>query len=149
MQSNLNQPTDANAETDPWTQLAPLLDDALAELGETDRTALVLRYFAEDQNDWLVVTNLERDLPLGVAPEPLLAPPMGKRWKKVLSTEDPPYGGSGTAPVDTEMEGWLVPGRCTVVMRPVDAAEGQIVTRIKAAGSAQAPKPKNQSNQPD
>jgi len=110
--------------------------------------ALVLRYFAEDQNDWLVVTNLERDLPLGVAPEPLLAPPMGKRWKKVLSTEDPPYGGSGTAPVDTEMEGWLVPGRCTVVMRPVDAAEGQIVTRIKAAGSAQAPKPKNQSNQP-
>jgi len=30
---------------DVWTQLAPLLDDALAELGETDRTALVLRFF--------------------------------------------------------------------------------------------------------
>jgi RNA polymerase sigma factor (sigma-70 family) len=40
MQSILNQP-----DTDVWTQLAPLLDDALAELGETDRTALVLRFF--------------------------------------------------------------------------------------------------------
>jgi RNA polymerase sigma factor (sigma-70 family) len=40
MQSILNQP-----DTDAWAQLAPLLDDALAELGETDRTALVLRFF--------------------------------------------------------------------------------------------------------
>jgi RNA polymerase sigma factor (sigma-70 family) len=50
MQSTLNQPdlsrrseTEADGET--WTQLAPLLDDAMNELGETDRTALVLRYF--------------------------------------------------------------------------------------------------------
>ncbi|MEJ0090617.1 MAG: TIGR03435 family protein [Limisphaerales bacterium] len=40
MQSTLNQP-----DNETWTQLAPLLDDAMAELGETDRTALVLRYF--------------------------------------------------------------------------------------------------------
>ena len=40
MQSTLNQP-DAEA----WTQLAPLLDDTMAELGETDRTVLVLRFF--------------------------------------------------------------------------------------------------------
>jgi RNA polymerase sigma factor (sigma-70 family) len=40
MQSILNQP-----DTEAWAQLAPLLDDALAELGETDRTALVLRFF--------------------------------------------------------------------------------------------------------
>ncbi len=40
MQSTLNEP-----ETDAWAQLAPQLDDALAELGETDRTALVLRFF--------------------------------------------------------------------------------------------------------
>jgi len=50
MQSTLNGP-DAEAvsrrsETEAeWRQLAPLLDDALAELGETDRAALVLRYF--------------------------------------------------------------------------------------------------------
>jgi RNA polymerase sigma factor (sigma-70 family) len=40
MQSTLNQ-TDAEA----WTQLAPLLDDALNQLGETDRAVLVLRFF--------------------------------------------------------------------------------------------------------
>lgn len=50
MEATLNLPdADAlsrrsEAEAD-WAQLAPLLDDALAELGETDRTALVLRYF--------------------------------------------------------------------------------------------------------
>lgn len=40
MQSTLNEP-----DSDVWAQLAPLLDDALNELGETDRTALVLRFF--------------------------------------------------------------------------------------------------------
>ena len=40
MQSTLNEP-DANA----WAQLEPLLDDAMNQLGETDRAALVLRYF--------------------------------------------------------------------------------------------------------
>jgi hypothetical protein len=41
MQSTLlSDQTDA-----AWQQLAPLLDDAMAKLGERDRTALVLRYF--------------------------------------------------------------------------------------------------------
>lgn len=104
--------------------------------------ALLLRYFSQDGNDWLLVTNLERDLPLLVAPEPLLAPPHGKRWQKVLSTEDPVYGGSGTAPLDTEDEGWHLPGRCTVILKPVDAMNGQVATRIKTAGSAQEAKKK-------
>jgi RNA polymerase sigma factor (sigma-70 family) len=40
MQSILNEPS-----ADIWAQLAPLLDQAMAELGETDRSALVLRFF--------------------------------------------------------------------------------------------------------
>src|ERR1039458_5938360 len=40
MQSTLNEP-----DSETWSRLAPLLDDAMAELGETDRTALVLRFF--------------------------------------------------------------------------------------------------------
>jgi RNA polymerase sigma factor (sigma-70 family) len=40
MQSTLNE-----SDPDVWAQLAPLLDDAMAELGETDRAALVLRFF--------------------------------------------------------------------------------------------------------
>ncbi|HEX7570164.1 MAG TPA: sigma-70 family RNA polymerase sigma factor, partial [Verrucomicrobiae bacterium] len=40
MQSNLNEP-DAAA----WEQIAPLLDEAMGRLGETDRNAVVLRFF--------------------------------------------------------------------------------------------------------
>ncbi len=40
MQSTLNEP---NAET--WNEIAPLLDEAMGGLGETDRNAIVLRYF--------------------------------------------------------------------------------------------------------
>jgi RNA polymerase sigma factor (sigma-70 family) len=40
MQSTVNQ-----SDPDAWAQLAPLLDEALAELSEADRTALVLRFF--------------------------------------------------------------------------------------------------------
>ena len=40
MQSVLNQP-----ESAAWTQIAPLLDAALAQLGEKDHDAIVLRFF--------------------------------------------------------------------------------------------------------
>jgi|SRR5665213_34040 len=40
MQSTLNEP-----EAEAWRQIAPLLDDALAKLGERDRNAIVLRFF--------------------------------------------------------------------------------------------------------
>jgi RNA polymerase sigma factor (sigma-70 family) len=40
MQSTLNEPDDR-----AWQQIAPLLDEALLRLGQTDRDALVLRYF--------------------------------------------------------------------------------------------------------
>src|ERR1700690_377055 len=40
MQSTLNE-----SENDAWLQIAPLLDTALAELGETDHNTIVLRFF--------------------------------------------------------------------------------------------------------
>src|ERR1700677_147261 len=40
MQSTLQEPADDLA----WRQIAPLLDDALAKLGERDRNAIVLRF---------------------------------------------------------------------------------------------------------
>ncbi|HEY5069439.1 MAG TPA: sigma-70 family RNA polymerase sigma factor, partial [Candidatus Acidoferrum sp.] len=33
------------SETETWTQIAPLLDDAISRLGERDRNAILLRYF--------------------------------------------------------------------------------------------------------
>src|SRR5258706_14810235 len=40
MQSTMNEPHSA-----AWEQLAPLLDEAMAALGERDHSALVLRFF--------------------------------------------------------------------------------------------------------
>lgn len=40
MQSILNEPSDA-----AWPEIAPLLDEAIGHLGQTDRDALLLRYF--------------------------------------------------------------------------------------------------------
>ena len=40
MQSNLTEPDPA-----VWEQIAPLLDEAMGRLGETDRNAIVLRFF--------------------------------------------------------------------------------------------------------
>jgi len=79
--------------------------------------AFVLRYFAEDGDDRLLLVNLGRDLPLDPAPEPLLAPPEGKGWDVHWSSEDPRYGGSGTVPPETE-EGWRVRGEAAVVLVP-------------------------------
>ena len=41
--------TNMNATANNWTQIEPLLDDAMAALDETDRTAILLRYF-ENKN---------------------------------------------------------------------------------------------------
>jgi RNA polymerase sigma factor (sigma-70 family) len=53
MQSTLNE-TDAMA----WDQIAPLLDEAMGQLGETDRNAVVLRFF-ENQTAAEIATTLK------------------------------------------------------------------------------------------
>ena len=87
--------------------------------------AFVMRWFASDPRgpwteelaagDRLVVVNLGTDLYLRSAPEPLLAPPAGTTWEILWSSDDPAYGGAGTAPLETE-EGWRIPGQATVVL---------------------------------
>jgi len=104
--------------------------------------AFVLRYFGIESDDHLVLVNFARDLQLDPAPEPLLAPPLGKRWRMIFTSEDPKYGGSGTAPVDTEQEGWFIPGRSTVVLRPEPADRAVVQSRFRVGGSAQDAKAK-------
>jgi maltooligosyltrehalose trehalohydrolase len=96
-----------------------------------DAKAFVLRYFGEDGDDRLLVVNLGTDLHLHVAPEPLLGPPMGKRWAVLWSSEHPKYGGSGTPPPDTECEGWFLPGRAAIVLRPMPDEDAKVETRCK------------------
>jgi maltooligosyltrehalose trehalohydrolase len=105
--------------------------------------AFVLRYFGADHDDRLVLVNLGRDIDLVPAPEPLLAPPLGMRWTTIFTSEDPKYGGSGTSPVDTELEGIFLPGRTTVVLRPEPADRATVPTRFLVQGSAQDAKVKS------
>ncbi len=83
--------------------------------------AFVLRFFGAapgGPDDRLLVVNFGRDLHLNPAPEPLLAPPEGRRWEAQWSSEDPRYEGSGTPPLDTADDNWHLPGRAAVVLRP-------------------------------
>ena len=78
--------------------------------------AFVLRFFVPEGQDRLLVVNLGRDLHLNPSPEPLLAPPEpGTHWHPVWSSEDPRYGGHGTAPLDTD-QSWQIPGEAAVVL---------------------------------
>jgi maltooligosyltrehalose trehalohydrolase len=80
--------------------------------------ALVLRFFGErGEEDRLLVLNLGRDLDYFPSPQPLLAPPEGHAWTIQWSSEDPRYGGQGTAPLETA-DGWKIPGHAAVVLRP-------------------------------
>ncbi len=88
--------------------------------------AFVLRYFGEDGDDRLLLVNLGIDLRLDPAPEPLLAPPEGRLWETAWSSEDPRYGGCGTAPLDGP-DNWRIPGHAAVVVRP---SEQQTVWEI-------------------
>lgn len=79
--------------------------------------AFVLRFFGRAQDDRLLVVNLGTHLHLDPAPEPLLAPPAGCVWQIAWSSEDPRYGGAGTAPLDSE-ENWHLPGEAAVLLIP-------------------------------
>jgi maltooligosyltrehalose trehalohydrolase len=54
--------------------------------------------------------NLGIDKYLTPLPEPLLAPPLGREWRVIWSSEDPRYDGGGALPVENP-ESWFVPGR--------------------------------------
>jgi maltooligosyltrehalose trehalohydrolase len=80
----------------------------------------VLRFFGVRPGyDRLLLVNLGADLHLTSAPEPLLAPPEGKLWKLLWSSEDPEYGGGGTAPLDSP-DNWRIPAHSSVAMRTAE-----------------------------
>ncbi len=95
--------------------------------------AFVLRYFANDGLDKLLLVNLGRDLHLISCAEPLLAPPSECIWTVLLSTENPAYGGGGTGPVNTLHDGWRIPGESTIVFASAPDEESTIVRRTGIA----------------
>jgi len=86
-----------------------------AVLGES---AFVLRFFGERADtDRLLLINLGADRHLVPAPEPLLAPPNGRPWRVLWSSEAPRYGGEGVVPSDTE-DGWRIRGESATLLAP-------------------------------
>ena len=69
--------------------------------------AFVLRYVGGAAGDRLLVVNLGCDLDLSPCPEPLLAAPVGTRWRTAWSSESARYGGEGT-PVEGGDGRWPV-----------------------------------------
>ena len=80
--------------------------------------AFVVRYFGEEGDDRLLLVNLGADLRLEPAPEPLLAPSTDTVWELLWSSEDPAYGGTGTAPLETKEGNWRIPGHAAVALTP-------------------------------
>jgi maltooligosyltrehalose trehalohydrolase len=79
--------------------------------------SFLLRYFAKENNDRLLVVNLGRGKKLMPASEPLLAPPSNGEWEILWTSESPRYGGPGVVEVATDEE-WLLPAESAVFLHP-------------------------------
>jgi maltooligosyltrehalose trehalohydrolase len=92
----------------------------------------VIRFFSPAYDrDRLLVVNLGIELELNPAPEPLLGPPLQTRWTELWSSDDPQYGGCGTAPLDSD-ENWRIPGQAAVVMHPIAVPGNRILPNGQA-----------------
>jgi maltooligosyltrehalose trehalohydrolase len=78
--------------------------------------SFVLRYFAEGNNDRLLLVNLGDTQLLEPMPEPLLAPPRGFEWTTLWSSDSERYDGPGTTPVATQ-DNWTLPGEATIALK--------------------------------
>jgi maltooligosyltrehalose trehalohydrolase len=81
-------------------------------------SCFIVRYFSPTfESDRLLVVNLGSHLSFNPAPEPLLAPPHLKEWETLWSSEEPAYGGCGTAALDSD-KNWIIPGQAAVLLKP-------------------------------
>ncbi|MBO0695386.1 MAG: DUF3459 domain-containing protein, partial [Verrucomicrobia bacterium] len=79
--------------------------------------SFALRYFSQENDDRLLLVNFGQNQVLHPASEPLLAPPSGRTWEMLWTSEATCYGGSGmTLTAAPELR--VVPAEVTVVLRP-------------------------------
>jgi maltooligosyltrehalose trehalohydrolase len=98
------------------------------EVASLTPTCGILRYFVDGNatgarsEDRLLVVNLGADLDLESPAEPLLSPPAEPDhacWRMLWSSEDPRYGGNGSAEPESEERGWKLPGFATLLLGPM------------------------------
>lgn len=83
-------------------------------------TTLVIRYFGVDRagsEDRLLIVNLGFDQAPESLAEPLVAPPVGMRWRTAWSSDDPRYGGGGVRGAP-EGHDFFLPGEAAVLLMP-------------------------------
>jgi maltooligosyltrehalose trehalohydrolase len=80
--------------------------------------SFLIRFFADDGYDRLLLINLGRDTHLSPAPEPLLAEPADCDWEVRWCSEDPHYGGLGVPPLQKDQH-WFLPGNAAVLLAAV------------------------------
>jgi maltooligosyltrehalose trehalohydrolase len=79
--------------------------------------AFMLRWFADQEDDRLLCVNLGRDLDWNPVTEPLAAPPRGREWRLLWSSEQFEYGGAGTP--EFNPRNWVLPGHTAIVLEAV------------------------------
>ena len=79
--------------------------------------ALVIRFFGDGGDDRLFLINVGGDLAYNPAPEPLLAPPTGRSWRLLWSSDDPAYGGPGVVHPCSDHR-WVIPSNSAALLGP-------------------------------
>src|SRR6266550_7250080 len=80
------------------------------------RASFVFRYFAEANDDRLLLVNFGESHSLHPASEPLLAPPIGCKWKTLWTSDSPRYGGAGSI-VGATQDRWILPAESAFPLR--------------------------------
>ena len=81
--------------------------------------AFLLRFFATDGKDRLLIVNLGFDLSTEILPEPLLAPPdRDKGWTRIWYSDDLRYGGRGAPIPETDVGTWRIPAESATLLVP-------------------------------
>ena len=77
--------------------------------------AFVFRWFDDHAGDRLLLVNLGPQIDLRAWAEPLLAPPPGRHWQQLWSSDSPKYGGMGAIGAQTP-EGWQCSSDCACLL---------------------------------
>jgi maltooligosyltrehalose trehalohydrolase len=88
-------------------------------IGRVRGAVIGAEVFALRYEQRLLIVNLGAEIPLDIVPEPLLAPPLDRRWELRWSSDSPDYGGPGVIPIETKGT-WIIPAHAAIVMNPRD-----------------------------
>lgn len=91
-------------------------DDTRIDGAVLGAQSFAVRYFGRSGHRLLLV-NLGADLPLAVAPEPLLAPcDGGSSWQRLWYSDDPAYGGRGASMPVSGDGSWHIPAESATLL---------------------------------